>query len=180
MTALYTARDPIQAAEIFRGVLAKEPNHYGATYQLAAALSAAGQFEEAKPLWQRVLTLAATAKDAQSIAEATKQLQNPGPAYPEALMKRGLDTLYREKDAAKAAALFRSVIAQAPTHYGAHYQLAVALDRAGQAAEAQPVWKQVLDMSSAIHDENTAATARQRLALVIKPDGKVWLDGGVH
>jgi Tfp pilus assembly protein PilF len=50
LDALYTRHDPPAAETEFRKVLAANPTHYGATYQLAAALDAAGRPDEARPL----------------------------------------------------------------------------------------------------------------------------------
>ena len=82
----------------------------------------------------------------------------------EALMRHGLDALYTQHDPAAAAAEFRQVLAQNPTHYGATFQLATALDAAGKRAEARPLWKKMLDMSVVVNDIHTADTVRARLA----------------
>src|SRR5438132_13950693 len=58
----------------------------------------------------------------------------------ESMMQVGLDLLYTNNDPPAAAAQFRKVLEHNPRHYGATYQLAVALDRSGQPDEAQPVW----------------------------------------
>ena len=63
LDALYTRRDPIEAAAQFRQVLEQNPNHYGATYQLASALDAAGKQDEAHPLWEKVLQMAEESND---------------------------------------------------------------------------------------------------------------------
>src|SRR5262249_26870728 len=55
---------------------------------------------------------------------------------PDAVMKSGLDLLYMRNNPAGAVPLFRRVLVLNPTHYGATYQLAVALDRSGQPGEA--------------------------------------------
>src|SRR5712692_8360719 len=73
-----------------------------------------------------------------------------------ALMQVGLDLLYADSDPAAAAAQFRKVLERNPTHYGATFQLATALDRAGQPAEARPVWERMLRMAEAIGDGPTA------------------------
>ena len=44
-------------------MLALEPGHYGATYQLARALEAAGRKDEAAPVWERMLGMARQAAD---------------------------------------------------------------------------------------------------------------------
>lgn len=81
----------------------------------------------------------------------------------EALMKIGLDALYGRHDPEAAAREFRKVLALNPTHYGATYQLATALDRAGKGAEARPLWEKALAMAEGYHDKATADTARARL-----------------
>src|SRR5262245_51773465 len=64
------------------------------------------------------------------------------PAGQDALMKAGLDALGRN-DAEAAARHFRGVLQLNPNHYGATYQLATALDRAGQPAAARPYWEKM-------------------------------------
>lgn len=81
----------------------------------------------------------------------------------EALMKDGLDLLYTRNNPAAAAAKFREVLAGNPAHYGAHFQLAVALDRSGKPDEARPIWQEMLRLAEAINDQQTAQTARERL-----------------
>ena len=55
------------------------------------------------------------------------------------------------------------MLGQNPTHYGATFQLASALDAAGKRRQARPVWEKVLAMAEGYHDAATAATARARL-----------------
>jgi hypothetical protein len=55
---LYASHDPNGAAREFRRVLEINPNHYGATYQLAAALEQTGDTVEARSLWTRALDMA--------------------------------------------------------------------------------------------------------------------------
>jgi cytochrome c-type biogenesis protein CcmH/NrfG len=56
------------------------------------------------------------------------------------------------------------VLEKHPDHYGATYQLATALDRAGKPAEARPLWEKMLKMADEAKDSKTAATVRARLA----------------
>ena|SRR5205809_1085005 len=83
---------------------------------------------------------------------------------PEALMTAGLDALYAKGDPEAAAPIFRKVLEQNPSHYGATFQLAMALDRAGKGAEARPLWEKVLQMAEGYKDEKTVDAARARLA----------------
>lgn len=79
------------------------------------------------------------------------------------LMNRGLDAL-RAGDPTAAAARFRALLALNPSHYGAHYQLAVALDRLGRTAEARQLWQRVQTLAESYNDATTARAARERLA----------------
>src|SRR5207237_462767 len=72
--ALYTRHDPQAAATAFRKVLELNPMHYGATFQLATALDAAGKREEAHALWGQVLKLAEAAHDQPTIDTARARL----------------------------------------------------------------------------------------------------------
>src|SRR5207245_11282985 len=63
-----------------------------------------------------------------------------------------------------AAAQFRKLLERNPKHYGATFQLATALDRAGQPDQALPFWKEALRMAEENKDAATAAQARARLA----------------
>jgi Tfp pilus assembly protein PilF len=75
----------------------------------------------------------------------------------------GLNLLYKQNDAPGATEQFRKVLEKNPKHYGAHFQIARALDKAGKPDEARPHWQTVLTMATAIKDQSTADTARARL-----------------
>jgi hypothetical protein len=81
----------------------------------------------------------------------------------EILMKRGLDALYTQNDYKKAARYFRKVLEISPGHYGATFQLAMALDRLGRHYEAKKIWENVLKMARQYNDEQTAETAQKRI-----------------
>jgi cytochrome c-type biogenesis protein CcmH/NrfG len=173
LEALYKRHDPALATARFREVLAKNPEHYGATFQLATALEQAGKPAEAKPVWEKMLGMAEATRDAATIEQARARLAEisklPGmtaEADPDAEgMRLGLDALYTQHDPPGAAVQFRKVLAHNPEHYGATFQLATALDRAGRPAEARPFWIKVLEMADAIKDTSAATTARTRLAM---------------
>ena len=92
--------------------------------------------------------------------------KEPQPAAdPEAqLMQRGVALLYQSNDPIGAEAVFRQVLQQHPAHYGAQYQLAVAVDRGGRPTEARALWETVLRNAQAASDSATASIARTRLA----------------
>ena len=80
------------------------------------------------------------------------------------MMSRGLDLLYTKHDPRGAAAEFSRVLQRNPAHYGAMYQLAAALDQAGEESAAAPWWRKVLQLAESIGDRQTADAARARLA----------------
>lgn len=168
LDALYTRKDPLAAEAAFREVLAQNPNHYGATYQLATALDQAGKAAEAKAVWEKMLAMAepggdrATADHARGRIAALAPKQDADPAAD--AMRRGLEALYTKKDAAAAIPHFREALAKTPGHYGATYQLATALDQAGKPAEAKPLWRKVLQLAEENKDVKTQEVARARLA----------------
>jgi tetratricopeptide (TPR) repeat protein len=166
LDALYTGNDPNAAAAQFRRVLALNPNHYGATFQLATALDRAGKPDEARPYWEKMLTMAEASNDQATVAAARARLgKSAGPAEQQAAaMKAGLDALYTRKDPNAAIVEFRKLLELNSDHYGATYQLATALDQAGKPAEARPLWQKVLKMAEGYKDDATVATARARLA----------------
>jgi lysophospholipase L1-like esterase len=79
------------------------------------------------------------------------------------LMHEGLEALYREKDPLSAILHFQRLLDANPTHYGATFQLATALDQAGRPDQARPVWERFLKMAEAIGDRSNSETARKRL-----------------
>ena len=74
LEALHTRHDPLTAAARFREVLAQNPEHYGATFQLATALDQAGKPAEAKPVWEKMLGMAEAIKDTATIDLARARL----------------------------------------------------------------------------------------------------------
>jgi len=162
-TLLYQTEDPIGAETVFRKVLQVNPTHYGAHYQLAVSLDRGGKPGEARRMWEAVLNSAESARDSATARTARSRLAAPDTASQSAMMALGLDLLYRQNQAAAAAEQFRKTLVRNPTHYGATYQLATALDRSGQSAQARRLWEKVLGMAEAYGDARTAATARDRL-----------------
>lgn len=164
LAALYERKAPDAAVEDFRRVLTATPGHYGATFQLAKALDEAGRPAEARPVWVRMLSLAEAAKDAGTTGAVRDRLARPDVVDEDTLMRLGLDALYRLGDPAGAATRFQEVLRRNPGHYGALFQLASSLDRAGRRAEARPYWMRVLATARSYRDETTARTASERLS----------------
>jgi tetratricopeptide (TPR) repeat protein len=174
LEALYTKHDAVTAAARFREVLAQNPEHYGATFQLATALDQADKPAESKPVWVKMLGMAEAIKDTPTadrararLAEIDKLAGTKADADPDAeTMRLGLEALRTKHDPAGAATLFRKVLAHNPEHYGATFQLATALDQANRPAEARPIWTKALKMAEAINDTALAAAARARLTKI--------------
>lgn len=174
LDALYAQKDPAKAVARFREVLGSDPNHYGATYQLATALEQSGDNAAARATWSKMVTMAETNRDDATLAHARTRLgalTEPPPAATALAtddplaesMRLGLAALYEKKDAVLAAKYFREVLAKNPKHYGATFQLATALEKAGKRDEAKPLWTKTLEMAEAIKDTQTAAIARKHM-----------------
>lgn len=160
---LYRTGDPVAAADSFRKVLNTNSTHYGARFQLAKSLDLSGKPEEARPLWTQVLGAAEAIKDTATESAARARLAQPDTVSQAGMMAQGLNLLYTKGDPAGAADQFRKVLAKNPTHYGAHFQIAKALDLAGKPNEAKPYWEKILTMAEGIKDQPTIDAARARL-----------------
>lgn len=163
MDLMYQKGDPVGAEQTFREVLQHIPNHYGAHFQLPAAVDRAGRPAEARPMWQDMLKLAQGISDTATIRLVQARLAAPDTVGYAQMMVLGTNLLYAQNNPAAAADEFRKVLALKPTHYGATYQLAMALDKSGKHAEARPLWTKMLEMATAVKDQPTADTARARL-----------------
>jgi len=79
-------------------------------------------------------------------------------------MNEGLTLLYQKSDPFGAELAFRDVLKIDPGHYGAHFQLARAIDREGKPAEARPMYQDVLKSAESMKDTATIAIIQARLA----------------
>ncbi|MDP9179376.1 MAG: tetratricopeptide repeat protein [Gemmatimonadota bacterium] len=98
-------------------------------------------------------------------ADTVSAAVNAGSDTEKALMDSGTALLYTKKDPNAAASAFAELIKRNPGHYGAHYQLAVALDSAGRVADAKSAWEAFLPMAQQAKDTKSEATAQQRLSV---------------
>jgi Tfp pilus assembly protein PilF len=156
--------DGLAAAENLKILLAANPEHYGATYQIARALDMAGVPTEARTYWEKARVKAEQFQDTASLAYIQERLARPDTLSDEQRMTRGVDLIYRLNDPAGAAVLIREVVQRNPTHYGAHFQLATALERSGNAAESRQWWQKFERLAVAIGDSANLAVAREKLA----------------
>jgi hypothetical protein len=74
LDALYTRGDAGAAVARFREVLARNPEHYGATLQLAKALDRAGKPQEALVVWRKMLVMAEAIADAETLQTVRARL----------------------------------------------------------------------------------------------------------
>jgi Flp pilus assembly protein TadD len=163
LNKLYQADDPIGAEADFRAVLKNTPTHYGAHFQLARSLDRGGKPTDARTVWVQMQKMAQAISDTATLTTVSQRLAAPDTASQDGMMKLGLNLMFARADYAAAAQQFRAVVRRNPTHYGANYQLAMALVRGGRTEEAKPVWMKVLGMATQIKDEKTAQTARDYL-----------------
>lgn len=163
LNKLYQANDPIGAESDFRAVIKNTPAHYGAHFQLARSLDRGGRPTEARPVWVSIQKMAQAISDTATLTTVNQRLAAPDTASQDGMMALGLNLMFAKADYAAAATQFRAVLRRNPTHYGANYQLGMALVRGGRKDEARPVWMKVLGMATQIKDEQTAQTAREYL-----------------
>jgi len=135
-------------------------------YHLGNALEAQGRLAEAVAGFRRATGIDPNHEGSRLGLERASAALAAADANqsPEAMMVEGLRLLDTEKDAARAVEKFREMLAKYPTHYGAVYQLARALDAAGRRAEARPVWERMLKMAVDARDTANEARIRRRLA----------------
>src|SRR5262249_23849292 len=101
----------------------------------ARLLERKGRFAEAAATYDRAL------------------VENPTDA--DAAMAAGLIYQYHLGDPARAVERYRTVLRLVPTHYGAHYQLAVALLAAGREAEAPAACLAFVPLAERANDRAT-------------------------
>ncbi len=71
--------EPARAVACYRAVLAVQPEHYGARYQLSTALLAAGRTDEARAAWSRFVPAARAIGDQATLDQAPAALRGPAP-----------------------------------------------------------------------------------------------------
>lgn len=166
--AASAARDhaPHRAASLWSAVLARAPGDGEARLGLAEALDDAGRSDEAREPWAQLLTSGDQEKRRRAAQRLSSEAGSAG-AELAVLMESGLAALHgtdgRGRRPAEAIALFQRVLAASPRHYGATYQLAVALDAAGLRDDARGMWERVLPLAEQFRDASTIAAARARL-----------------
>ena len=121
-----------EALAEYRQTTAIDPQH-------ADAWISAGRLLERNGVW-----------DAAFAAYERAFAANPTDA--EAAMLAGLVQHYQLRNPAGAVEWYRRVLRAVPTHYGAHYQLAIALLASGQERDARIAWNAFEPLAKAIGD----------------------------
>ena len=161
--------DPASASlalQRFDRVLAINPGHYGARYQRARALDLALDLEVARQAWSAVLPEAERTRDIEAAQWAAARISDLDVriASLSSVMNEGVDLLHNQQVPDRAVPLFQEVLTGWPSHYGASYQLAVALERSGQRQAARNAWSRVLENAQAIGEQADGQAAREALA----------------
>lgn len=116
----------------FLAVLASNPHHYGALFQLAKALDAEKRGASALAVWTQVLTLANAGKDRFTAKVAQSRVKALSVEHramaPD--MKLGLKLHYQDRKYLVACVVYALFLRSWPQHYGARFQLAKAADLA--------------------------------------------------
>src|SRR5207249_4612684 len=128
---------------------------------LSLALDAVGRRADAEAALRRAVEL--NPRAVQFKEQFLPEETSPTATEEGQRMGAGLDALYQRNDPEAATAQFRKVLELNPRHYGATFQLARALDRAGRPGEARPYWEKMARMAEAEHDKETLEIVRARL-----------------
>jgi cytochrome c-type biogenesis protein CcmH/NrfG len=161
--ALYVRKDPVVAEHFFAMILARNAAHYGANFQLARALDAQGRGADAVQTWNRVLQLSAMNKDRRTAAIAADRLAREPHLDDQTLMSLAIHVRYDLPDPKRSVAMFRELVRRNPDNADMTYELASALDAAGEREQARSVWEREMLLASAAQDETMVTLVRKRL-----------------
>jgi Flp pilus assembly protein TadD len=156
-----------------------QPGQALAHHHRASALERFGRRDEALAAYRRVTELNPGHAEAwrgqgrllerrEAWAEAAGAYARAGalaPTDPEPHMLLALVLHHRLADIDGAIEQYRSVLAIAPAHYGAHYQLAVALLARGDVEAARSTWRAFVRLAAAIGDRASIENAPEPLRL---------------
>ncbi len=118
--------------------------------QYTDAWAAQGKLLEARRRWMEA-------------AAAYDHALETDPTRVEAAMQSALVYHYWLRDPAAGVERYRRVLALNSTHYGAHYQLAMALLASGRKDAAVAAWAEFLPMAQALHDQASIDSAPEAL-----------------
>ena len=152
-----------------------------AHFYRGAALAWSGRDDDALAAWARATALDPRHADAWAAQARMLERRDPraavhawdrafaaDPTRVEAGMNAGLLYAYALHDPAQAVERFRGVLRALPSHYGAHYQLAVALLKAGRTDEAHAAWRAFVPLAAAIGDRKSLDEAPAALRVAAR------------
>ena len=134
----------------------------------ARTLDEAGRPHDARGLWQRIAARGVSGADPASYLEALDRLGDSRPVTRlgdalDAEMNSGVRQLYTEGQPEQALAIFDSILAANPSHYGAQFQRARALTMLGRKEQTLAAWQTVALLAARISDQQTTAIALAEL-----------------
>ena len=97
LLALFDGQDAVRAANAFEQVLAANPGHLGALYQLSVALDRMGAESAGRLTWQKTLERAEQLGDAATSKTARDRLARADSDTEAGLMSNGLRLLYQRR-----------------------------------------------------------------------------------
>lgn len=144
---------------------------------LGAALAPLGRTEEALAAYTRATEIDPYFSDChhergrllerqaqwRPAAEAFDRAAVTNPQNADSAMAAGLLWHHRLQDPARAVERYRAVLRLRPTHYGAHFQLALALHAVGDLEAARRAWTAFVPLAEAIGDQNSLRLAPDEL-----------------
>ncbi len=137
------------------------PHLSRAHFYLGSALEKQGDLAEAAAEYRRALEI--EPNDA-AVKAAVERVGKPHTPTDVERMTTALRLLDVERKPDAAIAELRALLAQNPTHYGAHWQMARALDAAGRRAEARLAWQKMLELAVRWNNAGDEQKVRARLA----------------
>jgi len=166
---LYQQDDPEGALRAFDAVLERQPEHYGALYQRAKALDERRQLSLALEAWRRFEPRALAVGDTTYLQQARQRIVilDQWVSTLKAKMSQALVLLHNQGNPDASLPLLREVLDTWPTHYGARYQYAYALEEVDEVEQAREAWALFLVEAHTLQataDITAANEALQRLS----------------
>jgi tetratricopeptide (TPR) repeat protein len=146
-----------EAIEIYRNVLDSEPNNKNALFGLATTYHRAGQIEQARPLYAKLLAIDPTHRDAlnnflvlvadEAPEAALSQLEELERRNPEfSPIPAQMAVIYQKKgDLNKASEKMFRAVDMAPENMTYRYNLAILMDKQKNYEEAARLYQQILE-----------------------------------
>lgn len=168
VSLLHELGDPEAAISHFSTVLEYNPEHYGALYQIASAFERTQQLYLAHLTWVKFEPLARQSKDSTSLSHAQERIATLKIRMStlEEKMVKGVELLHGQGRPAEALPYFEDLRNAWPSHYGARYQHALALEQTGQHGASEGAWLQFLASAEDNNNREDIQTAKAAIVRV--------------